>query len=273
MMVVNAGVKGTWMFGIAMVFASLLFGDDAEEEFKRGVIETLGPTLGGAVLNGVPGHALGIDLSERVGMPDLWFRSPDKELEGEQEFDYWAIQSLGAGVATLRNIWRGATMALEGNVFRGIETAAPKWIKDLMRAGRYGYEGATTLKGDPMSDPSYLDAIKQALGFTPAGIAEMYDRRNAKYRIQERIEGMRDRIYADLDSAIRSGDAKKLDAVIKRVDEFNAEYPELAITVRGANRSLQQRDRMRQQMDDGAVYNPRLRQRLEDEVAPRVYGK
>lgn len=270
MMMLSAGVRGTWMYGIAMVLASLLFGDDAEDDFSTAIIEALGPQLGGMALNGVPGHTLGVDISQRIGMPDLWFRSPDRQLEGATEFDYWAMQFLGAGVGVLRNAWTGASMIADGKVYRGVETMMPKFAKDLMRSYRYMDEGARTLKGDPIiEDMPAADALKQALGFMPAELAERYDRNRSMKNKEQRIIEQRGTILSDYDQAMREeGDTTAIEA---RIDRFNEKNPDYPITVRTIRQSMKSRQRMRDTKIGGVNLNPKLADRLQEEAVPLVY--
>ncbi len=270
MMLVTAGIRGTWLYGIAMMLASLFFGDDAEDDFSTAIVNALGSQMGGAALNGIPGHALGIDLSQRIGMPDLWFRSPDRQLEGATEFDYWAIQFLGAGVGILRNAWTGVSMVADGKVYRGIETMAPKFVKDLMRSARYMDEGATTLKGDPIiEDMNAAASIKQALGFTPAELAEKYDRNRSIKNREQRIIDERGGILSDYDQATRDGG--DIQSIEKRIEQFNEANPDYPITVRALRQSMKSRQRMRDAKVDGVNINPKLVDRLQEEAPPLIY--
>ncbi|WP_163000210.1 PLxRFG domain-containing protein [Sphingobium yanoikuyae] len=272
MMMLTAGIRGTWMYGIAMMLASMFFGDDAEDDFAKLLIAALGRRAGGMALNGVPGDVLGIDISERVGMPDLWFRSPDRQLEGATEFDYWAMQVLGAGVGILRNAWTGASMIADGHVYRGIETIMPKFAKDIMRSYRYMSEGAQTLKGDPIiEDMGAADAIKQALGFTPAELAERYDQNRAMKNKEQRILDQRSNILADFDQAQREG--RDTAAIAERIDKFNEANPDYPVRARDIRRSMKSRQQMRERKATGVYLNPKLAGRLQDEAAPLLYSE
>lgn len=272
MMMLTAGIRGTWLYGVAMMLAILFFGDDAEDDFKQAVVDTLGRQAGGAALNGVPGHALGVDISERVGMPDLWFRSPDRQLEGATEFDYWAMQFLGAGIGILRNLWTGASMIADGHTYRGIETIAPKFAKDLMRASRYMHEGARTLKGDPIiEEMDIAAAIKQALGFTPAELAERYDQNRSVKNKEQRILDERRSILADYDLTQRRGAGEGL--VEAKIDSFNYANPDYPITPRSIRQSMRAREQMRERKVGGIYLNPRLADRLHEEAPDLIYSE
>jgi N12 class adenine-specific DNA methylase len=271
MMMVSAGIRGTWFFGIAMLLAKSLFGDDAEDEFTKAIIAGLGHRLGGMALNGVPGSLLGIDLSDRIGMPDLWFRSPDRQLEGQQQFDYWALQLLGANIGAARNIWTGASMIGDGNVYRGVETIAPKFVKDLMRSYRYVTEGARDLKGDVVMDKMGAgNAIRQALGFTPIELTERYDRNRSMKNREQRILDERRGILSDMDEALRDG--ADTSPIEQRMDTFNTANPDYPVTVRSIMQSRRSSERMRQARAGGVYINPKLAPRLADEAPPLIYA-
>jgi hypothetical protein len=261
MMMLNAGVRGTWGFAIVMTILGMLFGgddDDFEDELTKGVVGALGTTLGGMVLNGVPGHLAGVDITQRVGMPELWFRAPDRQLEGEDEYLYWLSEMVGAGPGMVEQVWRGASMVRDGHVYRGIETMAPKFVRDLMRATRFMHEGANTLRGDPLVDASLADSFRQAIGFTPAKLAERYDANTRIKNAEQSIIDERSEISAD---------------VLARIDDFNARYPEKPIQPKHLKASFRSRQGYSDRSVGGVVLDPNLRPRLEAEAAPLIYGK
>ncbi|NTE96673.1 PLxRFG domain-containing protein [Agrobacterium tumefaciens] len=272
MMGMSAGVKGVWLYGLAMALASMIFGDDAEDEFKKGTVDLLGPNAAGLLLNGIPGHATGTSLSGRIGMPDLWFRSPDRQLEGKDEFNYWQSQLLGALPGIAQNFFLGAQHVSDGKVYRGIETMAPKAIKDVMRASRFANEGATTMRGDPLVTefkPSELAA--QMIGFTPAVLAEQYERnsslKNAEKRIMDKRRGLMDQYAAAY--KLKDDDAKA--TAMEEIKAFNKEYKEVQITPQTIRQSLQSRRKYSERSDGGVTLNPKLDKKLREEVGGAIY--
>lgn len=274
MMMANAGIKGTWLFGIAMVLAGMFLddGDDPEVELKKAMVKSIGPMMAGIALDGIPGYITGTSLSERIGMPDLWFRSPDRQLEGQDEYNYWQTQALGAAPGIIQNAMRGFQMMQQDQTYRGIETLAPKVIKDLMRAYRYQTEGVTTLKGDKLLDEvTPWETFVQALGFTPAALAERYDINNANMNKQKFILGERKKLLDRYARADKAGDEKALERIEGDMDKFSAKYPEQEITEKAIRNSLRSRERNRENNDSGMLYNNRLRERILEEQSPTVY--
>jgi hypothetical protein len=282
MMSLFAGTTGLFGFHIAMALAGMLLGDkddpfDFETRFRKDVLDILGPELGGVVLDGVPGHYFGISLTDRIGMPDIWFRSPNRDLQGEDEFNYWVLDSLGATVSIAKDWFLGAKAITEGNVERGLEAIMPKQIRDIMKAYRYVEEGLVSYKGDTLIDPSRMDgwdAIKQALGFTPAEVAETYDRNNALKNAESRVKRSRQVLLNRFATAHRLGDDEAQAAALAAIKEWNAKplNRDMAIKPDTLRESVQQRQRNTRKREDGVlIQNRRLGRDLREQLPERVY--
>lgn len=273
MLFLSAGARGVWGYGLAISLIGLFFGggsDEAEDEIKKAVVGTLGKNLGGMVLNGVPGHLTGTDLTSRIGMADLWFRSPDRILEGEDAYNYWLGEFLGAGFGMVERAYIGASMMMDGEWQRGMETLAPKSVRDILRSGRFATEGVTTMKGDSIIDdlPS-LDVARQALGFTPAVLAERYDANRKLKNAEQRIMDERSTAMAAYANAIRRGEPTG-DA-LRRVQEFNRAHPTYPITGESMRTSIRSRARASSRINGGIILNPKLDQVLRGDAPPMVY--
>lgn len=274
MMMLSAGITGTWGFGLLMVLGGMFMDDDQdpEDELKKNMVEALGPMMAGIILDGAPGYLTGTNLTDSIGMKDLWFRSPSTQLEGKQEAEYWKSQLLGAVPSIGDNMFRGWQLMKEGQTYRGIEAMMPKAIKDPMKAYRYATEGATNKRGDVVVDNvTAADVIRQALGFTPAKLAEQYDINNANYSKQEAILGQRKQLMDQWYQAEQKGDDSALDKLEKEIDKYNDKYPEEAILPKNLRQSAKTRDRNAEDATGGMRYNRKLRDRILEEQAPSIY--
>lgn len=286
MMGLMAGATGTVGYGLAMTAASLLssvFGDDddpmpMEQRFKAGVVDMLGPQLGGIFLYGAPGHYLGIDLTARIGMPDLWFRSPDRDLQGKDAWEYYVLNSLGAGVSMIGSMFDAYKVTTDDqSVARGVEIAAPKAVRDLMKTWRYAWDGVTTRRGDEVvaqEDISIGNLISQSLGFTPAKISETYDRSSALKNAEKSINDARRGAINAFAKAIESKDADSRKEAMAEIQKFNKNpaHRSVAITGETLKRSLTNRARNRNKREDGAlIQNQALGIQLRRELPERVY--
>ncbi len=283
MMTAMAGVTGTMGFSVAMMLAGALFGDDDdpmafEDQFKADVVDILGPQLGGMLLNGVPGHYLGIDLSSRIGMPDLWFRSPTRELQGKAEYQYWLSQSLGATVSLGEQLYTGfKVMTGDGDIARGIEMMAPKAVRDLMKAYRYSQEGLATIGKDQVLPADQIDAsdiVAQALGFTPAKISETWDRSTALKNAETRVKQKRQRLINKWAMATMAGDKETASEALDGIKAFNAVNVHAGFPIKAETlkRSIKTRTTNAAKREDGVLIgNKALGSALRDRLADPVY--
>ena len=274
MMMLHAGISGTWLFGMTMMIASLICGkqpDELEEEFKGAVIDTLGPHLGGALWYGIPSRVTGISLSDRIGMPDLWFKSPERPMEGQAEGDYWLEQITGAVPQIVIGELEGLKKMRDGDYERGLELMIPKALRDPLKAYRYWMEGATTSKGDPLVDqvPTY-DILVQALGFTPAQIAERNAVNNRLYNAQQEVIDQRSRLMGTAAKESMRGPIS--DGTMAEIESYNAANPDYPILAENVNQSARSRAMMHDRAEFGLSLNPKLNDRLRSERAPLVFN-
>lgn len=267
MMMATAGIRGTWFFGAIMAIAAgvtWLGGgdpDEPKEEFQKSVRSVLGERVGNMVLNGIPGEELGISLSERIGMPDLWFRSSDRMVEGEEAYYAFVDDLLGPVAAIIKNAVVSGYLYGKGHGDRALETTVPLAARDQLKALRYLHEGVRKMNGDSVLDEvSPIDAFKVAMGFTPEELAATYERATVWTNRQQRINDDRQLILSDYDLAVRNDD--DTDAVMARVEAFNEEHPGWVITPRTLRQSLKSRARRREHLVDGVYVNPKLAEEI-----------
>lgn len=155
---------------------------------------------------------------------------------------------------------------------RGTEAAVPKVIRDGLKTVRYLGEGVQTLNGDSLVDGiSPYEAIAQAIGFTPAKIAERYDI-NSRLKDQERkITGERTDIQKEAAAAILAGQDVP-ESVMEQIREFNARFPEYPITSDTIRQSARSKLRAQERSEFGITLNQRLNDRLRAERATEIYN-
>lgn len=270
----NAGIRGLPLYGIMMVIAGMFSddGEDPEIELKKSLLEYLPPSMVGMMMDGVPGYTLGVEISSRIGFGDLWFRSDNMDKEGDSEYLSWLQQVLGAASSIPYNIYKGINQISDGYTWRGMENILPKMIKDPMKSWRYVQEGVTTKHGDPIVDEvGGWDIFKQAIGVTPARIAEQHKMNSYNMNKQKKILDQRSKLLADFYKAWKAEDSDKQQAVLAKMDEYTKEYPEMAIDSDSIRQSLKRREKYRGQNIGGMNYNQNLLPRLQGEQPGTVY--
>ncbi len=266
-----AGAMGVPFYGLAMALAGAFDDDDdpvtAEQQFVNGMVDFLGPDAARYVLNGLPGALFDVELSSRIGMPDLWMRSPDRELEGRDAYFYWMEQLLGAGVAPVKGMYDGINLALNGNFQRGVERAAPAALRNPLQAIRMAQEGGvTSLDGDLIKEVNGGDLLAKSIGFTPLSVAEQYDTNSALKNADQRLSNYRQRLLNRYYLALQMGD--ETTEAMADIAAFNAKNPEYAITRETIARSQKLRNRNRMLSEHGIVMTRRMRRlqaRMNDE--------
>ena len=211
------------MFGVANA-AAAAFGDDddpfdAEIEFRNFLADMLGPGIARVITNGPVEALTGAEIGNRVSLNDLWFREPNRELEGQAKADYLLEQAAGPVFGgMLVNTLRGWQLVEEGHTWRGVETMMPKILKDAMKSTRYAAHGVNTLRGDPViEDLNIGETLLQAAGFSPASLNERYDAINATKRFEQGVIERRSRLLNAYAMAWRADDAVTLDRVKAKI--------------------------------------------------------
>lgn len=259
-----AGLTGVPFYGLLVALAGL-FDDkddpfDAETRMKQGLVEFLGEDAAGVLLKGAPGSALGVDLSQRIGMPNLWFRSPDRELEGRDAYYYWMEQILGATPGIAKNVFTGLQQIHEGKVERGVETMLPNMAKSPLKAARYAWDGkASNLDGDQIAETGFTDIAKQALGFTPGSVSDQYEKTGALKSADAKLLKRRQDIVSDYANAARENDSAGKMEAMDALRKFNMKNPAYKITMDTLRKSLKTRAKNDQLNEGGIVLNKRLR--------------
>jgi hypothetical protein len=276
-MMMHAGFRGTIGYGLLTMFAAMLTPIDDDDEIERWLeswyadrepgtydpVELLRNITVGMVLNGIPGTLTQWDMSERVGMPNLWMRDNDQTLDNEAMWQSTLIELLGPVAGITMGFARAGDLYGEGEWQRGTEAWVPKAARDGLRAMRYGLSGFETKNGDEIAEVGVHAMISQAMGFTPSYVAEAYDKMSRAYNLEARIEGERSRLLRAITSAMLEGQAPPAwtrDAIA----EFNRAYPGYGITGDTVRRSLNARARRRAEMRGGMSINPRLRAYIEE---------
>lgn len=277
----HAGIRGVWGYGLIMGLLSLFFPGDSDDldEWLQDALLMEGDDpltaswnfLMGMALNGVPGHALGVDLTNRIGMPELWFRAPDKDLEGKDLWAFYLEQLAGPFFGIAGNMFTGASQIMDGQFLRGAEKMVPTFVRNTIKTGRYATEGVTTYYGDDLVDGlNPWQLLMQLSGFSPAEVAEQYEINNRLKRREKRIEDERKDLHRAATDALRDGSGVPA-SVMEKIRDFNRRHPEYPITGDTIKKSLQGRLRASARNESGVSLNPKLNDRLRGELAPSIY--
>jgi hypothetical protein len=267
---VMAGVGGMPMMGAFGVIYNM-FADDDEDDFEA----MLRKTVGEGVYGGLTNELLGLDVANRISMNSLLYRAPI--IEKDQSPLWTLAEQLGGPVIGVTNsILRGAPDIFNGLVEgdmktaeRGLEAATPAAIRNFLKGARFYTEGATTRRGDPITeDINVYNSVMQGLGFAPQAYIQQLEFNKNNRRRQEAIDSRRTKLLRRRNMALREGDREELQRVMRMIQEYNAGLPRGAeksrITSDTLNRSFKSFERTTQKMRGGMTYTPFMERVLQE---------
>jgi hypothetical protein len=245
---------------------------DADTEFRSLLDRAFGATGDEAVRHGLINAFMGIDVSSRIKLDDLWWRPIGDDVDGKNMAYQMMEQALGPvaglfvrGVATADGLMESLVAGdnARGASWRAIEGSLPKALKDISRSIRYAEEGATTFQGAtllPADRISALAKLGQAMGFVPAELAERYDENRAMKSLERRILTRRRALLDTVAMGLLNKDDEVVRAASEDIAAFNRRYPTVAITGDTISKSL--RGRLRAKIETEAAGGARLDKRL-----------
>jgi N12 class adenine-specific DNA methylase len=238
---------------------------DWEASFRNMLADNLGKDLGEAVAKGpsrlLPGVGA-LDLSSRMSLSDLWFRTPDKSLEGRDEFNAYVNMFAGPLATNALNMKRGLDAMAEGQTFRGVEMMVPKFVKDIMKTMRFAREGVKNWKNDQLIESlTMTELVGQLIGFSSSRSSEMYAGISAVKGQETALSRRRSHLVNTWVDASNKGDTQKADRVMIDIMAFNEKNPVLGIRRSTLLQSNKARQKVRSQTKNG-VYLPGTKDEL-----------
>lgn len=266
------GAKGLPLASMVESIMNLIFDDEDEPwdfwtEFRNFLADHIGQTGATAVTKGLGEVVTGADLTSRIGLNELWFRSPDRDLEAKAYVGYWIEQVLGPMGAIFINGGRGIDLVSEGHTRRGIEAMLPKFAKDGLKAIRYNQEGVQTLRGDPIiEDTTGWQETMQAIGFTPGELSMRYDANRATYNYMNQLKDRRQFLMNRWALATRMGDDEMKQETMDKIRRYNGKNPSLRISLDTLKQSMKARMRYGRQTEGGVHIPKSMRPEMRDRV-------
>ena len=262
-----AGIKGLPFMGATSTLVTMinaLFGDD-DEPFDFDVeARNLTNEL---FYKGLINYLTNLEIANRTGVAnDLIFRDDPRSV-AEHGYILTAMkQAFGPAGSFAFGVGNGAQLMADGEVWRGIEAMMPSFIRNGMKAVRFGQEGATTLKGEPIVDDiSAYNIAMQVIGFSPANLSNVYEELSLKKGYERDVQQKRTKLLNKYDMARRAGDYDLMMEVQGEIDKFNERRidPKAKITRETLQRSLKAREAAEKNTINGVRFNKSLRPEID----------
>lgn len=276
-----AGTMGLPLFSTIMWVAEAIAnaGDDDDPvdvklEFRNWLAKA-GP-FGDLVARGAFNTLTGLDVSTRTKLDELWFRSPSEDLDGKQLAMYWLEQAAGPvvgglGVSAFRAMDQVGDALTKGDVWgmwRGAETLLPKGVRDVMKSYRYSDAGEGGVLGYDKEviakTPNPWGLVWQAMGMTPADVAERHEQNASLKRMDRAIADRRKILLNAYYLSVYYKDPEMQQRVLKKVEAFNKAQPAYPITGDSLRRSLRAKYQAQLESVDGLRLTEKLRPQIEE---------
>jgi hypothetical protein len=231
-----AGVQGLPLYGIVSMIGNAVFLDDEDEDFDSIAASYFGEGMYSGAINAI----FNVDVAPRIGMTNLVYRSlPNRE---QESMVLQAMEILGGPIFGIASRMEdGINLISEGEVSRGMERLLPSALSNGMKALRYGTEGATTLRGDPiLEDINPWNVFAQLVGLAPAGYTKQLEMNARDKGLDRRLNTLRTDMMRDYYMALMEGDTDTASELIQEMVEFSQRNPTAAISGDTLQRSMRQ---------------------------------
>jgi len=240
-----------------------MFKDDDEDDFETATRKWMGETAYSGALNGITN----LEFASRIGLSDLIFR--DQKAPESQTVLLTAMEMMGGPVYGVgKKFERGLKLIGEGNIERGIEQMLPSAFGNGLKSIRYATEGATTLRGDPITgDINAWNVGAQAFGFAPADYTRQQEINAFGKGFERAVVNEQKKLLLNYYMAVRVGDTSEMQDLSERMADFNKRHPSIAITSDTLQKSMRGHAKTAAQKYHGVVFNKRLRPEIMQSIA------
>ena len=242
-----------------------MFADEDEDDFEAATRKFVGEGIYGGLAN----EMLGVDLANRISMNSLLYRAPI--IDKDQSNLWTLIEQLGGPVIGVGlSIERGVGDVYEGEWYRGVESMVPASVRNGMKSFRFATEGATTRRGDAITeDINPYNVAMQLAGFAPQAYIQRLEINKNERRKQTSLDSKRTKLLRKRNMAMREGDYEEVQKVDELISEFNASIPEALvrdelITIEAKERSFKAFLQMSRKMRGGVSFTDGMLESLEE---------
>jgi hypothetical protein len=205
---------------LSMIAAVLGVGSwgDTERYLRKLAEDALGEKWGGALMRGVLTRAIGLDLSSRVGLSDLWLYGEPKSSDRQDVMAYFGQFVAGAPGGLMFDWYDAGKDAGKGDFWKAFEKIVPiKMVSDISAAIR-GRTDPTVR--EPMTS---IEAGMKAVGLRSARLADAGEKTGRDIAVQKKFEERKKELQSAYLSASTSAERMKIKG---KITAHNKEFTE-----------------------------------------------
>ena len=262
------GINGLPFFGAAATLANILEAlnpfDDDDEPFNAK--EEIRAVTNELIYKGPLNYITNLEFSNRIGLANgMLFREDPYSVEERGYMMTALMQALGPVGSYGFNIATVPELLADGEYIRAAEAMSPSATRNLVKASRYFLEGATTRRGASLeTDINGYNLFMQALGFSPADLASLYENRSMTLNFQTKQNARLTKIKKKYYIGVEAGDSVIISEAVEELNEMRMEFPALA-----DNKTLARSYKSRKAYEQELVLGLRIQKAYRDEVNER----
>lgn len=144
-------------------------------------------------------------------------------------FTYYVTQNLGPSFGLVKNLTGGTSDLINGDVAKAVGKLLPKPIADVHKAAYEGANGARDARQIMYYEPGPFDTLMTLAGLKSGERRDIEERRGALYTANANRFAIKDRNLGRLALAYSTGDASSIADAMQGINDWNAQYPDMAI--------------------------------------------
>lgn len=234
---------------------AVMGGDDWDEQLQEGyrnaLADIFGLKMGEIIARGVP-RAIGLDLSQRIGLGNLMFMGVQDARSYEDKWKNTLVAGLGPMGALSVSVARGFDYMQNGQFAKGLASMSPKFSRDVYNTIAMYSDGMTDSRGNMIASPNkfgMLDLLYQFVGIQPSIKAEIYEGRRTQIRTEMSIRDTQNELRAQWKNASPTERGK---IWARKIIPFNREFPGDSITMKSLRSGLEKRKQRERETKRGA---------------------
>ena len=144
-------------------------------------------------------------------------------------FTYYVTQNLGPSFGLVKNLTGGTSDLINGDVAKAVGKLLPKPLADIHKASYEGVNGARDARQIMYYEPGPYDFLLTLTGFKSGERRDIEARRGALYTANANRFAIKDRNLGRLALAYSTGDADAIAEAMQGINDWNAQYPDMAV--------------------------------------------
>jgi hypothetical protein len=144
-------------------------------------------------------------------------------------FTYYVTQNLGPSFGLVKNLTGGTSDLINGDVAKAVGKLLPKPFADAHKAYYEGANGARDSRQIMYYEPGPFDLLVTAVGLKSGERRGIEERRGALYTANANRFAIKDRNLGRLALAYSTGDADAIAEAMQGINDWNAQYPDMAV--------------------------------------------